>query len=55
MNEITDPGSSENIQHDYHAKNATARPNIFYLQKIKDEKNLREARRKNTLPAEDQG
>ena len=55
MKQITNLGSSENIQHDYHAKNATARHNLFYLYKIKSEKNLREAWGKNALPAEDQG
>ena len=43
MKQITGPRSSENIQHDYHAKNATARHNLFRLYKIKGEKNLREA------------
>lgn len=55
MKQITDPGSSENIQNNYHAKNATARHNLFYLYKIKSEKNLRQAWGKNALPAEDQG
>ena len=55
MKQITGPRSSENIQHDYHAKNATARHNLFRLYKIKGEKNLREAWGKNALPAEDQG